>query len=68
MERCRSFFEEFARVFGDKERRSEERTHSRLKEWTERDKASGIVELKAFAVDLLQDTEAVVGAMALLYS
>ena len=44
----------------DKEQRNEEQVRSRLKEWTERAKASGIVELKAFAVKLLQDTEAVV--------
>jgi transposase len=31
-------------------------------------KASGIAELKAFAVKLLQDTEAVVAAMTLPYS
>jgi transposase len=37
-------------------------------EWTERAKASGIAELKAFAVKLLQDTEAAVAAMTLPYS
>ena len=42
--------------------------HRRLEEWTERAKASGIAELKAFAVKLLQDTEAVVAAMTLPYS
>ena len=39
-----------------------------MKEWTERAKASGITQLKAFAVKLLQDTEAVVAAMILPYS
>jgi uncharacterized protein with NAD-binding domain and iron-sulfur cluster len=39
-----------------------------LEEWTGRAKASGIAELKAFAVKLLQDTEAVVAAMTLPYS
>ena len=48
--------------------RNEEQVRSRLKEWTERAKASGIAELKAFAVKLLQDTEAVVAAMILPYS
>ena len=52
----------------DKEQRSEEQTRSRLEEWTERVKASRIAELEAFAVKLLQDTEAVVGAMVLPYS
>ena len=45
-----------------------EQARLRLKEWTERAKASGIAELKAFAVKLLQDTEAVVAAMTLPYS
>ncbi len=52
----------------DKEHRSEEQARSRLEEWTERAKASGIADLKAFAVKLLQDTEAVVAAMVLPYS
>jgi transposase len=67
-ERCCSLFEEFAGMFRDKERRSEEQARSRLEEWTERVKASGIAELEAFAVKLLQDTEAVVAAMVLPYS
>ncbi len=52
----------------DKEQSTEERDHSQLKEWTERAKASGITELKAFAVKLLQDAGAVVAAMVLPYS
>ena len=52
----------------DKEQSSQQQARSRLKEWTERAKASGIAELKAFAVKLLQDTEAVVAAMTLPYS
>ncbi|MBV8893825.1 MAG: transposase [Rubrobacter sp.] len=52
----------------DKEQRSEEQARAGLKEWTERAKASGIAELKAFALKLLQDTEAVVAAMVLPYS
>jgi transposase len=39
-----------------------------LEAWTERAKASGIAELKAFATKLLQDTDAVVSAMTLPYS
>jgi transposase len=67
-QRCCSLFEEFAGMLRDKEQSTEERAHSQLKEWTERAKASGIAELKAFAVKLLQDTEAVVAAMILPYS
>jgi transposase len=67
-ERCCTLFEEFAGMLRDKEQRNEEQVRSRLKEWTERAKASGIAELKAFAVKLLQDTEAVVAAMILPYS
>ena len=52
----------------DKEQRNGEQARSRLEEWTERAKASGIAELKAFAVKLLQDSEAVVAAMTLPYS
>jgi transposase len=52
----------------DKEQRSEEQARSQLKEWTARAKASGITELKAFAVKLLQDAEAVVASMVLPYS
>jgi hypothetical protein len=67
-QRCCSLFEEFAVMLRDKEQRSEEQTRSRLKECTERVKASGIAELESFAVKLLQDTEAVVAAMVLPYS
>ncbi len=52
----------------DKELGSEEQARSRLKGWIERAKASEIAELKAFAVKLSQDTEAVVAAMILPYS
>jgi hypothetical protein len=47
-EKCCSLFEEFAGMLRDKEQRNEEQTHSRLEEWTEWAKASGIAELKAF--------------------
>ena len=67
-QRCCSLFEEFAGMLRDKKRRSEEQARSRLEEWTERAKASGISELEGFAVKLLQDTEAVVAAMVLPYS
>ena len=52
----------------DKEQRSEERARSRLNEWAERAKASGVPELKGFAAKLLEDIEAVVAAMILPYS
>ena len=56
-------------MLGDKEQKGEEQARSRLEEWPERAaKASGIAELKAFAVKLLQDSEAVVAAMILPYS
>ncbi len=67
-ERGCALFEEFAGLLRGKKRRSEEQARSRLEEWTERAKASGIAELEAFAVKLLQDTEAVVAAMVLPYS
>ncbi len=62
-ERCCTLLEEFAMMLRDKEQRNGEQVRSRLKEWTKRAKASGIAELKVFAVKLLQDTEAVVAAM-----
>ena len=67
-ERCCTLFEEFAGMLRDEEQRSDEQARRQLEEWTERAKASGIAELKAFAVKLLQDTEAVVAAMTLPYS
>ena len=39
----------------DKAQRSKEQARSRLEEWMGRDKASGVAELKALAVKLLQD-------------
>jgi len=67
-ERCCALFERFAGMLRDKEQRSEEQARRQLGTWIERAKASGIAELKAFAVKLLQDTEAVVAAMILPYS
>jgi hypothetical protein len=54
-----ALFEQFAGMLRDKEGRSEEQARRRLQEWTDQSKASGIAELKAFAVKLLQDMEAV---------
>jgi transposase len=67
-ERCCTLFEEFAELLRDKEQRSEEQARSRVKKWTEQAKVSRVPELKAFAVKLLQDIEAVVAAMILPYS
>ncbi len=53
----------------DKEQSTQEQARSWLKKWTEQAKASGVPELlKAFAVKLLQDIEAVVAGMILPYS
>jgi transposase len=67
-ERCCTLFEEFAGMLRDKDDRNKEQAHRQLEAWTERARASGIAELKAFAVKLLQDTDAVVAAMTLPYS
>ena len=67
-ERCCTLFEEFAVMLRDKYQRNAEQAHRQLGTWTERAKASGIAEMKAFAVKLLQDSEAVVAAMILPYS
>jgi transposase len=61
-------FEQFAGMLRDKEQRSEEQVHGRLEEWIGEAKASGVAELKAFAVKLVQDMKAVVAAMILPYS
>ena len=67
-ERCCTLFEEFAGMLRNKEQTSEEQARMRLEGWTGRAKASGLAELGAFAVKLLQDTDAVVAAMTLPYS
>lgn len=67
-ERCCTLFEEFAAMLRDQDDRNEEQARKRLEAWAKRAKASGVAELKAFAVKLLQDTEAVVAAMTLPYS
>jgi transposase len=61
-------FEEFAKLLRDKDRNREASARRRLESWTSEAKASGMAELKAFAVKLLQDTEAVVAAIVLPYS
>jgi len=62
-------FEEFAGMLRDKELRSEEQeARRRLDEWVQEAKASGVAELKAFAVKLAQDAQAMVAAMVLPYS
>jgi transposase len=66
-EQCCTMFEEFAELLTDKEQRSEEQARSRMKKWTEQAKVSGVPELKAFAVKLLQNIEAVVAGMILPY-
>ena len=61
-------FEEFAGMLRNKEQTSEEQARMRLEGWTGRAKASGLAELGAFVVKLLQDTDAVVAAMTVPYS
>ncbi len=66
---CFLLFEEFAGMLRDKELRSEEQeARRRLDEWVQEAKASGVAELKAFAVKLAQDAQAMVAAMVLPYS
>jgi transposase len=67
-ERCCTLFEEFAEMLRDKDKRNAEQVHRQLEAWTERAKVSGIAEMNAFAVKLLQDSEAVLAAMTLSYS
>jgi transposase len=61
-------FEQFAGMLRDKEQRSEEHLRGRLEDWIGEAKASGVAELKAFAVKLFQDMEAVVAALVMDYS
>jgi transposase len=68
MERCCTLFEHFAGMLRDKEHRSEQQMRGRLQEWTDQAKASGIAELAAFAMKLIQDMEAAVAAMVMPYS
>ena len=61
-------FKQFAGMRRDKEQSSEQQARGRLGEWIGEAKASGVAELKAFAVKLVQDMKAVVVAMILPYS
>jgi transposase len=67
-ERCCTLFEQFAEMIRDKEQTSEEQVRGRLEEWIWEAKGSGVAELKAFALKLFQDMEAVVAAMVMPYS
>jgi transposase len=67
-ERCCTLFERFAGMLRDRDQGSEKQMRRQLEAWAEQAKASGIAELKAFAVKLLQDTEAVVASMTSPYS
>jgi transposase len=67
-ERCCALFEHLAGMLRDNEHRSEEQTRGRLEDWIGEAKASGVAELKAFAVKLFQDMEAVVAALVMDYS
>lgn len=67
-ERCCSLFEEFAEMLRHKGPKRKEQARERLEAWAKEAKASGVTELKTFAVKLLQDTEAVAAAMILPYS
>jgi transposase len=67
-ERCCTLFEHFAGMLRDNEQRSEEQMRERIEEWIGEAKASGVTELKAFAVKLFQDMEAVVAATVMPYS
>jgi transposase len=70
VERCCSLLEGFAEMLRDKKGSGEEREEARrrLEEWLQKAKASGVVELKDFAVKLSQDAQAVLAAMVLPYS
>ena len=61
-------FEQFAGMLRDKELSSEQQAGGRLEEWIGEAKASGVAEVKAFAMKLVQDMKAVVAAMILPYS
>ena len=70
--RCCRLFEEFADLFRGREERTdaarEEEAWTSVQRWIEDAKNSEIPELKAFAVKLFQDMEAVVAAMVMPYS
>jgi transposase len=70
--KCCHLFEEFARLFRQRDDYVDAAGHNRaravLQRWMEEAKESEISELKAFAAKLLQDVEAVVTAMVMPYS
>ena len=70
--KCCHLFEEFARLFRQRDDYAEPNGHDRaramLQRWMEEAKESEIPELKAFAAKLFQDIEAVVWVMAMPYS
>jgi transposase len=70
--KCCCLFEEFARLFRERDDYLRTAGHNRaravLKRWMEEAKDSEIAEIEAFAAKLFQDTEAVVAAMVMPYS
>jgi transposase len=74
--RCCCLFEEFARLFRDRDGSTDSAAdtdrrrpaRAALQRWMEETKKSNIPELKAFAIKLSQDKEAVLAAMILPYS
>ncbi|MGI8911858.1 MAG: ISL3 family transposase [Rubrobacteraceae bacterium] len=70
--KCCHLFEEFARLFRDREKRvtgaRNEEARMLLQQWMEEAKESETPELKAFAAKLFQDMDAVVAAMVMPYS
>jgi transposase len=72
LEKCCPLFEDFARVFREREDHTDgardEKARALLQRWMAEAEQSGIAELKAFVVKLRQDVEAVVAAMIMPYS
>ena len=72
LEECCRLFEGFARLFREREDHiddaGDEKARVSLQRWVTEAEESGIAELKAFAVKLRQDMEAVVAAMVMPYS
>jgi transposase len=70
--KCCHLFEEFARLFREREDSAEldgdDRVRESLGRWMEEAKKSEIPEIEAFAVKLSQEMDAVVAAMVMPYS
>jgi transposase len=70
--KCCYLFEEFARLFRERDgyvgAAGHNKARTALQQWMEEAKKSEIPELKAFAVKLFQDMDAVVAAMVMPYS